>query len=184
MANMETPTLRTDRFVIRAFETKDLEPFTRYRANPEVARYQSWSNYTYRNAETLIGSMDYSRFGVTGNWYQLAVADIDSDELLGDIAVHFLDDDQIEIGFTVAPEYQRKSVAFEAVSRFLAYIFGDLKRHRVTATTDVKNKPSFRLLEKLGFRREAHFIQNIFFKGAWGDEFQYALLRSEQNYAQ
>lgn len=33
------------------------------------------------------------------------------------------------------------------------------------------NTASYRLLEKLGFRREAHLIQNVFFKGAWGDEY-------------
>ena len=74
---------------------------------------------------------------------------------------------------------QGKGVATEAVSSFLCYVFGELNKHRVVATTDVNNVASNRLLDKLGFRREGHFIQNVFFKGAWGDEYQYALLRSE-----
>ncbi len=65
----------------------------------------------------------------------------------------------------------------------LHYAFGELNKHRVIATTDVLNVASHRLLEKLGFRREGHFIQNIFFKGAWSDEYQYALLRSEQGHS-
>ncbi|WP_198553546.1 MULTISPECIES: hypothetical protein [unclassified Shewanella] len=35
---------------IRQFEKSDLQTFTRYRAIPEVAQYQSWSNYTYDDA--------------------------------------------------------------------------------------------------------------------------------------
>jgi RimJ/RimL family protein N-acetyltransferase len=43
----------------------------------------------------------------------------------------------------------------------------------------VENVASWRLLEKLGFRREAHLIENIFFKGAYGSEYHYALLERE-----
>lgn len=45
--------------------------------------------------------------------------------------------------------------------------------------TDAKNAAATAVLERLGLRREGHFIENVFFKGAWGDEFQYALLGRE-----
>ena len=48
--------------------------------------------------------MDYSTFGSEGCWYQLAISSLDSDELVGDLAVHFIDQEQIEVGFTVCPE--------------------------------------------------------------------------------
>ena len=179
---MNPPILKTANFLIRVFQKKDLEAFAQYRSHEAVARYQSWSNYTYQDAIELFEGMDYSAFGTDGSWYQLAIASLDSDALIGDLAVHFIDQDQIEIGFTVSPEHQGKGVATQAVSSFLRYAFVELNKHRVVATTDAKNTASFRLLEKLAFRREAHFIQNIFFKGAWGDEYQYALLRSETKF--
>jgi RimJ/RimL family protein N-acetyltransferase len=179
---MITPVLETESFVIRAFEKKDLEVFAAYRSEEMVAKYQSWENYSYQDAIELFESMDYSSFGTEGNWYQLAIIIRDSDSLVGDLAVHFTDQDQVEIGFTVSPQDQGKHVATEAVSRFLAYLFGELTKHRVVATTDEKNVAAYRLLEKLSFRRESHFIQNIFFKGDWGDEYQYSLLRSEQKF--
>lgn len=179
---MDTPVLRTDRFVIRAFEPKDLRAFAQYRSHPEVAKFQSWTDYSYPDALALFEGTDYSAFGEAGNWYQLAVSERETDELVGDLAVHFMGDQQVEIGFTVSPGYQGRNIATEAVSGLLAYLFGDLGKHRVVATTDSQNVPSCRLLEKLGFRREAHFVQNIFFKGAWGDEYQYALLHSEQRF--
>jgi RimJ/RimL family protein N-acetyltransferase len=174
-----TQVLKTENFVIRALERRDLEVFSQYRSLEIVAKYQDWTSFTYQDAVDLFESMDNSIFGTEGNWYQLAILSLKSNELVGDLYVHFIDQDQIEIGFTVSPQHQGKSVATEAVSSLLGYVFGELKKHRVVATTDVENTASYRLLEKLGFRREGHFIQNIFFKGAWGDEYQYALLRSE-----
>jgi len=179
---MSAPVLNTENFVIRAFEKKDLEAFTHYRSQEVVAKYQSWTDFTYQDAVELFENMDYSTFGTAGNWYQLAITMRATDELVGDLAVHFVDQDQIEIGFTVSPEHQGKSVASEAVSSLLGYVFGVLNKHRVIATTDAENTAAQRLLEKLSFRREAHFVQNIFFKGAWGDEYQYALLRSEEKF--
>ncbi|KGK00150.1 hypothetical protein ND16A_0341 [Thalassotalea sp. ND16A] len=176
------PVLKTQSLVIRAFEKKDLATFSEYRSQDVVAKYQSWTSYTYQDAVELFESMDYSTFGTAGNWYQLAIASLTSDELIGDLAVHFIDEEQIEIGFTVSPQHQGQNIATEAVSTFLRYVFDELNKHRVVATTDAKNTASYRLLEKLSFRREGHFIQNIFFKGEWGDEYQYALLRSEQKF--
>jgi RimJ/RimL family protein N-acetyltransferase len=174
------PRLRATNYAIRAFERKDLESFSRYRAQDDVARYQSWTHYSYQDAVEFFEDMDYSSFGGVGNWYQLAILTLDSDDLVGDLAVHFMDVHQVEIGFTVDPRYQRKNVATESVSCLLDYLFSSLKKHRVIARTDTKNIGSCRLLEKLGFRREGHFIQNIFFKGAWGDEYQYAMLNGEK----
>jgi len=165
---MVTPILQTENYIIRAFESKDLEIFTWYRAQEAVAKYQSWTNYTYQDAVELFENMDYSTFGAVGSWFQLAIAIHKSDEIIGDIAVHFIDAKQLEIGFTVSPKYQKQHVATEAVSHFLNYVFGELNMHRVIATTDTRNTASYRLLEKLTFRRESHFIQNIYFKGAWG----------------
>ncbi len=51
--------------------------------------------------------------------------------------------------------------------------------HRVTEIVDVENIASIRLLKSLGFKQEGHFIENIFFNGKWGSEFQYAMLKQE-----
>jgi RimJ/RimL family protein N-acetyltransferase len=89
------------------------------------------------------------------------------------------DDRQGEIGFTLSRKYHGKGLAFEGASRVLDFVFMDLEMHRVTATTDCENHRSVALLSRLGMRREGHFIQNIWFKGKWGDEYLYAILREE-----
>ena len=75
--------------------------------------------------------------------------------------------------------YWGKGYGEEASRRLLDYLFVELNLHRVVAECDVDNIASFTLLEKLGFRREAHLIENIWFKGAWASEFHYAVLERE-----
>ena len=86
---------------------------------------------------------------------------------------------QAEIGFTLACEHQGKGYATEAVNRLLDYVFGVLGKHRVIAVTDTRNAPAARLLERVGMRREGHFVEDIWFKGGWGDEYEYAMLERE-----
>jgi [ribosomal protein S5]-alanine N-acetyltransferase len=105
--------------------------------------------------------------------------------LIGDCAFQVLPHDvghdprQAEIGFSFARALQGQGFATEAVSRLLDYLFGDLNLHRVVAITDAENRAAARLLERLGLRREGAFVENVWFKGAWGSEFYYALLHHE-----
>ena len=165
---------------VRDFSAKDLGGFTRYRALPEVARYQSWEQYTLEDAERLYAAQQTVVFGTAGSWHQVAVTDKRDGALLGDCALHFLEDDrQVEIGFTLAPEHQGKGLAREAVGLLVGHVFGTMQRHRVIAMTDAENRRAQQLLTALGFRQEGRFVQNVFFKGRWGDECLYACLASE-----
>jgi RimJ/RimL family protein N-acetyltransferase len=47
------------------------------------------------------------------------------------------------------------------------------------AIADCRNAPSWALLERVGMRREGHFIENVWFKGGWADEYLYAVLKDE-----
>ena len=172
--------LETARCRLRDFAERDLPAFVRYRATPEVAHFQSWSSYTLEDAQRLYAAQRVTPFGKAGSWYQVAIAGKDDDRLIGDCALHFLEDGwQVEIGFTLAPEYQGKGLAREAVTALLEYVFGKLGKHRVIAVTDAENHSAQKLLRGLGFRQEAHYRQNIFFKGKWGDECLFALLAEE-----
>lgn len=83
------------------------------------------------------------------------------------------------IGITLARAEWGKGYGEEASRRLLDYLFGELNLHRVVAECDVENAASFALLERLGFRHEAHLIENIWFKGGWGSKFHYAMLERE-----
>jgi RimJ/RimL family protein N-acetyltransferase len=174
--------LETDRLFIRPFRDSDLTSFVAYRGDAEVARHQGWSTpYTLEQGQDFIDSMKNTDPKQVGEWHQAAVELKASGEMVGDVA-HFIminDPRQAYLGYTVARPYWRRGFATEATLRLLAYLFVELDLHRVVAETDVENVSSIHLLERLGFRCEAHLVENVWFKGAYASEYHYALLRRE-----
>jgi Acetyltransferase (GNAT) domain len=86
---------------------------------------------------------------------------------------------QAEVGFTFPRIYQGKGLAGEAATAVLDYAFKSMELRRVIAITDGESERSIALLERLGMRREGHFVENIWFKGRWGSEYLYAVLREK-----
>jgi RimJ/RimL family protein N-acetyltransferase len=173
--------LRSPRLLLRRLEAADLPFLCDYRSRPEVARYQDWETFTRADGERFLEAQARSCPGAPGAWFQLALVLSASGTLVGDCGLHCRADNpqQTEVGITLAPEHQGKGYAAEALACVLDYLFFTLKMHRVTAVTDAANAPAASLLERVGMRREGHFLQNVWFKGAWGDEFLYAVLRGE-----
>jgi RimJ/RimL family protein N-acetyltransferase len=172
-------TIESPRLILRRFQDEDLEAFLAYLNDPEVARYQSWESYTEELAREVIEKQKNLSPGLPGQWFTFALELKETGALVGHVALKMLEDQQAEMGFTLAREFHGKGLAFEAAARVLDYVFTELQLHRVVAITDCENEKSFTLLEKLGLRREGHFIQNIWFKGKWGSEYSYAILRDE-----
>ena len=168
--------LRTARLLLRRLIPADAAAIAAYRSRPDVARYQSWETYTREDADRLVAAQQSVVPNTPGTWLQLAIV---ADRVIGDCGLHFLDARQVELGVTLDPAYQGQGYATEALRAVLGYLFGTLGKHRVTATTDAKNTAAAALFARLGFRREAHHVKNIWFKGAWGDEFLFALLAEE-----
>ncbi len=171
----------TARLRVRRFGPDDVTAFVAYRADQEVARYQSWSDYTEDQGAALIECMRRADPGVPGQWYQLALEEKDSGELVGDLALRVDAEEPrvAEVGFTLAPAHQGQGYATEALEAMLGFAFQTLELHRIYAVTDALNVPAATLLERVGFRREAHFLENVFFKGAWGSELLFAILERE-----
>ena len=181
MADIDFARLLSPRLILRRFRYSDLVPFCGYRSDPRVARYQDWESWSEEEGRQFLERQMTLHPDVPGTWFQLAIELAETGELIGDLGLHTPADrpGQSEIGFTLASEHQGQGYATEAVNRLLDYLFGDLGKHRVTAVTDARNTPAARLLERVGMRREGHFIENAWFKGGWGDEYQYAMLERE-----
>ncbi|WP_340023617.1 GNAT family protein [Paenibacillus sp. FSL K6-1096] len=171
----------TERLMLRHFEIQDVNALYQYRSDPEIARFQSWENYTYEAAEAFVQAQIAQKPDEPGTWLQYAIALADSNQLIGDCAVHTLQAEprMVEIGYTLAPEHQGKGYVHEALGGLFGYIFDTLDKHKIIAFTDVRNGKSIRVLERKGMRREGHLLQNYWSKGSWTDEYQYALLASE-----
>jgi RimJ/RimL family protein N-acetyltransferase len=159
-----------------------LDTFLAYRNDSEVAQYQGWDvPYPREKGSQFIDLMRVAGPTSQGEWYQVAVELKSTAELIGDVAFCTMvyDEMQALMGYSLARQYWHHGYAFEAVERMLHYLFDERCLHRVIAECDVDNVASWKLLEKLGFRREAHLVENIFFKGKYGSEYHYALLGRE-----
>jgi RimJ/RimL family protein N-acetyltransferase len=176
---VQPPELVTARLVLDRLSRRDVNAFLSYRSRPEVCRYQSFEPSDVRDAAHFIESLEQVEWGVPGTWFQLAVRERGSRTIIGDLGVHFLDEDQAEIGITVDPAYQRTGVATEAVTAVLEHLFEVMGMHRIVASVDPRNEASVALFERTGMRREAHFRQSIRFKGEWADDLVFAVLASE-----
>ena len=174
-------TIETPRLTLRRFADADLGAFLAYLNDPLVARYQSWESYTAEQAREVIEHQQGLEPGRPGEWFTFAAELRGAGRLVGHVALSVKEADarQAEIGFTFAREYQGRGLAREAAEAVLDYAFNALGLHRVVAVADCENERSVALLARLGMRREGHFVENIWFKGAWGSEYLYALLRRE-----
>jgi RimJ/RimL family protein N-acetyltransferase len=173
---IETPRLR-----LRSFTEADLPAFIAYRNDPLVAKYQSWEGISEAEASAFLQEQKEIQAGIPGQGMQIAIESKETGVLVGDcyFLIQEQDERQAEIGYTLSRAYQGHGFATEAVSGLLTYAFMHLHLHRIIAITDCENVASVALLERLGMRREGHFLQNVWFKGKWGDEYLYAMLKEE-----
>ncbi|UCF96505.1 MAG: GNAT family N-acetyltransferase [Spirochaetaceae bacterium] len=173
--------IETPRLLMRSLQLQDAQGMYAYRSDPRVTRYQRWRPVKEEEVEAFILKYGNGSIDVVDSWCQLGVYRKTTQELIGDVGMHFLPPDaqQVELGFTISPRHQRQGYAAEAVDALLSYLFGYLNKHRIIASVDPRNTASVALLEKLGMRKEAHHIQSVWTPEGWVDDMIYAVLREE-----
>ena len=174
-------TIETTRLRLRHFRDSDLPAFIAYRNDPVVAKYQSWEGISEPEAYAFLQEQKGTQPGVPGQGMQIAIEFKETGMLIGDcyFTINDHDERQAEIGYTLSRACQGQGFATEAISCLLTYAFVTFHLHRIIAITDCENAASVALLERLGMRCEGHFLQNVWFKGKWGDEYLYAILKQE-----
>jgi RimJ/RimL family protein N-acetyltransferase len=171
--------LRSARLILRNFRADDVDAFVAYRNHPEVARYQSWESCSEEEASRLV-EKQHGRQPAAGEWFQIAIALGGNDALVGDCGLKLHEDaPRATIGITLARPHQGRGFAHEALMCLFDRLFGKAGIERVLADTDPENVSAWRLLERLGMRREEHRRGSLWFKGRWADEYLYAILREE-----
>ena len=182
MTKLKAPEIKTERLMLRALTLTDAPAMYSYRSDPEVMRHQAWHPANEKEIQAFIRKNRRLKFNTANTWVQLGIYLKPTNELIGDIGIHFLplDNWQVEIGFTISPKYQGKGFATEAVKQLLNYLFNNLRKHRVIASVDPENAASIRLLERVGMRKEGHFIKSIWNGKGWADDITYAILEEDR----
>lgn len=174
--------METDRLTIRPFAVDDLDALHGIQSKREVTTYLYWDPRSRDEVvEVLASRTDRPFEEVYRKGLALAVVVRDTNTLIGDVSLTVLSREhaQGEIGFVLDPDQQGRGYGREAATVLLRLGFEDLELHRLIGRCDPRNVPSWRLLERLGMRREAHFRESKIFRGEWGDEYVYALLATE-----
>jgi RimJ/RimL family protein N-acetyltransferase len=171
----------TARLRLRPYALSDFDWFHDLHSRPEVARYLPWETRDEAASRAALDRHQSPVLERDGDGVTLAGFDRDTGRLVGDFVL-FLRSVQHrtgEIGYVLHPDFQGRGLATEGARQVLDLGFTALDLHRVVARLDARNTASAAVLARLGMRHEAHLVQNEWFKGEWGDEDQFAILRSE-----
>lgn len=174
--------LSSERLTLRPFTRGDVDAVYSYRSRDDVARFLFDVALSREECalavQQRIGQVALEK---DGDKIILAVELKSTGSLIGEVSLigHSMDARQAEIGWIFNPDYQGEGFATEAATALLDLAFGPGDIHRVSARCDVRNESSWRLMERLHMRREAHFREHALFKGEWDQEYVYAILRRE-----
>ena len=172
--------LRTERLVLRPIAPDDFDDVHAYMGREDVATWLLEDAYTLEKSREKHPSYSQRvRFEQDDDLILLAVEH--DRRVIGDIdlTAKSMDEGLVEIGWRLHPAYQGRGLATEAASAALDLAFGPVGARRAIASLDPRNDASAQLCERLGMRREAHFVKDMLFKGEWSDTWVYAILATE-----
>lgn len=159
--------ITTKRLKIRAFQASDWQDVLAYTSQEAVMHYLPEDVFTEEEAKQFVQKKDM--FAVQ---YE--------DKVIGHISfIDYFGGHTYEVGWVFNPDYYHKGFATEAAQAVVDYGFATQKLHRIVATCQPENIGSYRIMEKIGMRREAFFKKCIPYKDEWWDEYYYAILAEE-----
>lgn len=174
------PELSSPRLRLREVRDSDAAALFSIHSDAKVMRYWSYPAWTeLEQAEQKIADIQRQRREL--DMLVWAIADADSDLLIGSSAIFYMDLAQAraEVGYSLHPDWQGRGLASEALQLVLGYVFNELGLRRIEADIDPRNLPSCRLVERFGFVREGLLRERWHVNGEICDSAIYGLLRQD-----
>lgn len=171
--------LDTERLIIRYFDEADGKDLYDYLSKDEVVRYEPYHPYSYEEAVEEARRRKEDR-----NFYAVALK---TGKVIGNLYLAKGDFDTWELGYVFNNDFWGHGYALESTKALISYAFRKLGARRIIAMCNPVNEHSWKLLERLNFRREGVLIKNVFFKTdqsgnpIWQDTYEYGLLKEEWN---
>jgi ribosomal-protein-alanine N-acetyltransferase len=170
--------LETERLMLRRISNDDVNEVLSLRGNPETMKYipRPLAN----NEEDVlahIALIEEKIVNNTGiNW---GITIKGNSKLIGVIGHYRIqpENHRAEIGYMILPEYSGKGITTEAIKVVIAYGFEQMNLHSIEAIIDPQNIASERVLQKNGFVKEAHILENELWDGKFWDTVIYSLLK-------
>lgn len=174
--------IRTERLILRPIAPTDAAPMHVYKSDPDAVQYVPYAPLELVDVEQRIATTwSNTRFAKEGDAVSLAVEEPATGRLVGDVVLFWRSetDRSGEVGYIFDPRAGGRGYATEAVGALLELGFDGLGLHRIVARIDERNTASARVVERLGFRREARLVESEWFKDEWTTLLVYALLEDE-----
>jgi RimJ/RimL family protein N-acetyltransferase len=174
--------LTTARMTLRPYEAADLPGLHDLFGRDDVCRYLAWEAMDVDQARAKLEQrLGQTRINADGDPLLLAAIDAGTGRMIGEFMLHLKSarSGQGEIGWTIHPDLQGRGLATEGAWEMLRLGFDEVGLHRIEAGCDPRNVGSLRVMEHLGMRREAEFVENELVKGEWVGEIICAILGSE-----
>jgi len=178
--SLPTPTLHTDRLLLRPFVDEDADDLFALQSNPTVLRY--WDAPPWRDrarADRFLAAC--RQMAEEGTGARLAVDRLSDGAFLGWCSLSRWNPDfrSASLGYCYGEAAWGSGYATEAARELLRWAFDRLDLNRVQAETDTRNAASAHVLEKLGFLREGTLREDCVVDGDVSDSWVYGLLRRE-----
>ncbi|MCM3184790.1 GNAT family N-acetyltransferase [Priestia megaterium] len=166
--------IETSRLLIRKFKYEDWQDVYAYTSDANVMKYILEGVFSKDDAKKFVNE------NMKGNVKNFPVVLKNEKILIGHIVFfNYFGDHTYEIGWVFDSRYHQKGYASEAAKAIMDYGFNTMKLHRIIATCQPENTSSYRVMEKIGMRREGYFKKCIPTEKGWWDEYYYAVLKEE-----
>ena len=169
--------LKTERLLIRPFRFEDVEDVFGYASDPEWVSYDSEvpQPFTKLDAERYLAQL------LLTSWdSRPAFAIVLDSEVIGEINL-IIDkkNKTAELGFGISSVHWGKGIAPEASRAVIGWGFEQYGLAKVAAGCDLRNRRSWRVMEKVGMVREGVHRSQYLERGERIDSVSYGLLREE-----
>lgn len=168
--------LRTERLLLRPFHIDDVDDVYAYATDPEWARFNlpvPWP-YTRRHAEQFVESCVQADPNV-----HVEFALVLSGRVVGSVRLSFSGEGPAGLGYSLAREHWGKGLVPEALRAIFDWLFATRQVEQIRSRADERNRRSWRVMEKLGMKREGIVRGQRVARDGPADEVVYSLLREE-----
>ena len=165
----------TERLILRRYRKEDLQDLYEYLSDEEVVKFEPYRPMDMPETAAEMNERIH-------NDEMIAVELKENHKLIGNVYLGKREFDTLELGYVFNKNYWGKGYAKESCKALIQKAFSE-GIHRIYAECDPCNIAFWRLLEALGFFREAHFKENVYFwkdengNPIWKDTFVYSLLK-------
>lgn len=179
-SNFFTP-LTTDRLTIRRFRPEDADDLFEYLSDPQVYRFEPGNPIDRVQAVQRAAEM-----AASPDFWAIELATVS--KVIGQLYLNQIEPAEhltCELGYILNPAYQRQGYGSEAAAALVQHALTAGDMHRIVAHCNPENTASWKLLEKIGFKREGLLRQNVFFRRnaagepLWTDTYVYTRLASD-----